>query len=255
MATIAVLVIAGCGSGCGSDSSSTADGKAPASTAPAPAKVAPRWEPVTRFSGSGDQRTPGFDIAPHAIQWRVTATCGGQRLEVLLAPEPEPLTAPACPGRAFGFSIRTGPNALDVVASGEWELVVDQQLDAPIAEPPLAGMSATARQATGEFYGIDQDGQGTVTLYRLPDGRRALRFDPFFVTQNTDLFVWLSAAREPTTSKDAFTSEHTQIAALKSTAGPQNYVVPDGVPDDQLRSVVVWCEPVRTAYAAASLAR
>lgn len=253
MGTLAALVVA---AGCGSDSSSTADGKEPASTVPAatPEEVAPRWQPVTRFSGSGDQRTAGFDIAPHAIQWRVTASCTGQRLEVLLAPEPERLAAPACPGRAFGFSIRTGRNTLDVVATGEWEIVVDQQLDVPIAEPPMPGMSAAARQAGGEFYGIDQDGRGTVTLYRLPDGRRALRFDRFFVTQNTDLFVWLSAAREPTTSKDAFTSDHTQIAELKSTAGSQNYVVPDNVPDAQLRSVVVWCEPVRTAYAAASLA-
>jgi hypothetical protein len=215
--------------------------------------VADRWEPVTRFDGRGDQQTPGFDIAGHAIEWRVAASCTEGSLTVSVPGEPEPLLTQDCPGRRFGFSIRAGPTVLDVTATGGWEIAVDQKVDTPISEPRLAGMTEDARLAGGEFYGIDQSGRGTVELYELPDGRRALRFEPFQVTANTDLFVWLSAAEKPTTSKDALTTDHTQIHELKATAGPQNYLVPDDVPSDRMRSVVVWCEPVRTAYAAAPL--
>ena len=44
-----------------------------------------------------------------------------------------------------------------------------------------------------------------------------------------------------------------QIARLKATAGAQNYLIPADVATANVRSVVIWCEPVRTAYAAASL--
>ena len=218
-----------------------------------PSKVAPRWERVTSFSGASDQRTAGFDIAAAALQWRVTASCSGNALSVSLEGESAPLAQPTCPGKAFGFSIRTGPAVLDVMAAGGWEVVVDQQLDTPVAEPPLAGMDEASRLVSGTFYGVDQTGSGTAALYELPDGARALRLDPFQVTNNSDLFVWLSEADAPRTSKEALESPHVEIARLTATAGAQNYLLPADVATGNVRSVVIWCEPVRTAYAAASL--
>jgi hypothetical protein len=240
---VALVGLAGCSSA----------GEDPAVTASTPSKVAPRWERVTSFTGTADERTTGFDIAADALQWRVTASCSGSSLAVSMEGDPVPLAEPTCPGQVFGFSIRTGPAVLDVVAAGEWEVVVDQQLDTPVAEPVLAGMDEGARLADGTFYGVDQAGSGTATLYRLPDGGRALRLDPFQVTNNSDLFVWLSEADAPKTSKEALESPHVQIARLTATAGAQNYLIPADVATGDIRSVVIWCEPVRTAYAAASL--
>ncbi len=225
----------------------------PSVAASTPSKVAPRWEQVASFAGTSDQRTADFDIAADALQWRVTASCSGSALKVTLEGESEPLALPACPGKVFGFSIRTGPAVLDVVTVGAWEVVVDQQLDTPVAEPVLAEMDEGSRLAEGTFYGVDQAGSGAATLYRLPDGRRALRLDPFQVTNNSDLFVWLSEAGAPKTSKEALESPHVQIARLTATAGAQNYLIPADVATANVRSVVIWCEPVRTAYAAASL--
>ena len=203
--------------------------------------------------GTSDERTAGFEISSEALQWRVTASCTGGALKVSVDGEPEPLAQPSCPGKAFGFSIRTGSAALDVVATGGWEVVVEQQLDTPVSEAVLPGMDERSRLSHGSFYGIDQAGSGTATLYQLPDGAMALRLDPFQVTSNSDLFVWLSEADEPRTSKEALEAPHVQLDRLKATAGAQNYVVPANVPTAELRSVVIWCEPVRTAYAAASL--
>jgi hypothetical protein len=239
-------------SGCSSpDDTSTVAG--PSSGPGSSSKVAPRWERVASFTGTSDQRTGGFDIAVGALQWRVTASCTGTAMKVTLAGESEPLAVPSCPGKVFGFSIRTGPAVLDVQGDGGWEVVVDQQLDTPVAEPALAGMDGRSRLAAGTFYGIDQTGSGSAALYRLPDGGLALRLDPFQVTSNSDLFVWLSEAGTPKTSKEALESPHVQLDRLRATAGAQNYAVPAEVATARIRSVVIWCEPVRTAYAAASL--
>lgn len=245
----AVVLAAGC----------TAEGRdgtgAPLPQGPVTATVAPRWAPVVTLAGTGDQRTAAFAIDDGAIQWRVTANCAGGRLRVRLADDEATLAEAACPERAFGFAIRTGAVALDVSASGTWRLEVDQQLDRPIDEPALDGMTDATGVARGRIYGIDQRGAGTAVIHQLADGRRALRLDPFSVTANTDLFVWLSEARAPRTSEQALRAVHVQLDRLKSTAGPQNYIVPAEVDLDRIRSVVIWCEPVRTAYAAASLGR
>jgi hypothetical protein len=217
--------------------------------------VANRWERVARFSGDGDQETKSFEIDGGALQWRVTAECSGPRLRVSLPGPGEPLVEPECPGTGFGFSIDPGRHSLQVAAAGSWVVTVDQQLNNPIAEPPLEGMAEGSLLAEGDFYDIDQSGTGKARLYRLPDRRLALRFDPFRVTSNSDLFVWISRAEAPSTSEEAFNSEHLQIASLKSTGGAQNYLLPADLAEDEIGSVVIWCEPIQVAYAAARLVR
>ena len=251
MLTVLFSVTSGCGGGGSQPLPDGSSGRLPGGD-----KVAPRWERVGRYSGTGEQRAGRFEIDPAAQQWRVKASCEGSgRLRVVSAGEDDPLVDTSCPASEFGFSIHTGANVVDVAAPGPWKLVVDQQLDTPIAEPRLAGMEVTNRLASGALYGIEQEGHGTATLYRLPGGRRAIRFDPFSMTDNTDLVVWASTARTPKTSAAALHAPHVEIAELKATAGPQNYLVPDDVPDSFLRSIVIWCVPVRVAYSAATLRR
>ncbi len=254
LTVLTVLVAGGCRSDAPSPGAVVVDSTVPGD--PPVVKVAPRWERVAGFNGKGDRRTDRFDIAAAALQWRVTVTCEAGAVRVGLDGVTPPLVeVEDCPGKAFGFSIRTGPGSLDVVASGAWDVVVEQQVDTAVAEPALAGMTDAARVAHGDFYGIDQDGSGTATLFTLPGGDRALRLDPFEVTRNSDLFVWVSEAAAPRTSAEALRTPHVQIDRLKATAGAQNYVLPDTVDPDRVRSVVVWCEPVRTAYAAATLVK
>ncbi len=252
-ALAAALAVSIGAAGCASDPQQVRAAPGGTGESTLPAKVAARWERVARFAGAGDQRTGRFTIADHAIQWRVTAVCSGGRLRVGLEGTPGPLAEPECPGRGFGFAIREGPATLDVEAVGEWEVLVDQQVETPAAEPPLAGMTDGKRVADGAFYGVEQTGTGTAELWRLADERWALRFEPFFVTPNTDLFVWVSEAEAPKTSREALDSVHRQIAELTATAGTQNYVLPGDVDHRRVRSVVIWCVPVRTAYAAAAL--
>ncbi len=218
-------------------------------------RTAPRWENLTSAGGAGPT-TLDLAVAPGALQWRVLWTCdaGSLRLSATGA-QSELLTDHLCPGRGEAFSIQTGPLQLAVEATGPWTATVQQQVDTPISEPPLQEMASSPVVAEGSFYEIDQRGKGTVRLYRLPNGRGALRFEDFWVSTNTDLFVWLSEAERPQTSAEAFTAPHVEIAELKSTAGSQNYLVPADLPLERVRSVVIWCQPIQVAYIAAELER
>lgn len=246
----------GCASGGTTIESSPPTAPTATSTPDAGPRAAPRWEPVATFDGDATIETDAFDIDADAIQWRVRWTCATGALVVeSLPPPPRPaavVDAP-CPGAGEGYSIQTGEVGLRVQAIGPWTLTVEQQVDSPLAEAPLPGMDDATPVASGEIYGIERDGRGRATLYRLPDGSAALRFDDFEVSQNTDLFVWLSEAVEPRTSVEASGPPYVEIAELKSTLGSQNYLVPDSVDLARVRSVVVWCAPVRIAYAAAPL--
>lgn len=218
--------------------------------------AAPRWEEVTTFSGTAAMETPAFTIAPDAIQWRARYQCETGDLTVTTLPPADtsdPLVDSVCPDEGEGFSIQSGELRLDVRASGPWDITVEQQVDTPIDEPPLPEIASAPVLAAGSFYSIDEEGSGTATLYDLPDGRRALRFEDFEVFNNTDLVVWLSEAPMPTTSAESVEVPHVEIAELKSTMGPQNYLVPDDLPTERIRSVIIWCPPISSAYIAATL--
>ena len=65
--------------------------------------------------------------------------------------------------------------------------------------------------------------------------------------------MWLSEAARPRTTKQAVRADHREFAPLKATIGSQNYLLPKDADADSIRSIVIWCEPVRIAYTAAAL--
>jgi hypothetical protein len=168
---------------------------------------------------------------------------------------PAPVVDSPCPEKGEGFAISTGRVRLAVDASGPWELTIDQQVDTPLDEPLLPGMATAPVVAQGSFYKLEMAGKGAAKLYVLPDGTRVVRLEGFEVPANTDLFLWFSEAASPRTSAEASASPHRVIGNLKSTSGNENYLVPADLPTERVNSVVIWCEPVSIAYAAAPLAR
>ena len=261
LALVLLLALTGCGGGSDGDddrapATTTPGGGAPTTAASGP-RAAARWETVTTFNGSGPFQSPEFNILPGAIQWRVRYTCstGAMRITSIPPPRrPAPVVDAACPKEDTGYSIVTGPVRISIEATGQWKAVVDQQVDTPLDEPLLPGMTPERVVASGSFYKVEVRGEGAAKLYRLPDGRRILRFENFQTGENTDLFVWLSEARRPMTSSEAVNAPYVEIANLKSTIGTQNYEIPASVPTEKIRSIVIWCQPVAIAYAAAGLA-
>ena len=262
----AAALLAGCGGDGGGD-----DEAAPATTAvpfptalPTPRsltegeaeRAAPRWEQVKVLTGNAPTEVP-VTIAEGAIQWRVKWDCERGRMVINTTPPPPrsgPLVDRPCPDKGEGFSVLQGEVTLTVQASGPWKATVEQQVDTPLDEPPLPEMATARELGRGEFYNVDKTGKGSAILYELSDGRRALRFEPGFeVLNDPDLVVWLSEATAPRTSKEVEDSPHVEIAALKSTKGSQNYIVPDDLPIGRIGSVALYCVPVPSIYIAASL--
>lgn len=257
-----VLVVTGAG-GCsrgGDDTvarSETSVTTTTTTTTEPPRRAAPRWETVVTLTGNGPQETDPFRILPHAIQWRVRWSCEQGNVRITTIPPPRrgrPLAEDSCGKEGTAFAVHSGDIRLHVETDGAWRAIVDQQLDVPLDEQPLPGMTPETVVAEGVFYDVEKTGRGQVRLHRLPDGRRLLRFEDFETSHNTDLFVWLTDAAHPTTSAEAVAAGRVVVGNLKSTLGSQNYEVPAELPPERIRSIVIWCQPVSVAYAAAALA-
>jgi hypothetical protein len=215
----------------------------------------PWWQSVGSWQGAGSTSTPAFTIDGAAAQWRVKWTCEHGNLVVQASTRPRPLVSASCPGTDVAYATASGATVLAVTADGPWHLQLDQQVDMPLDEPPLPAMTAAGATATatGTFYRVDQVGSGRVTIYRLADGSRVLRLDGFYVTPNSDLEVRLSPLEAPHSTDEFTAAPSASVAALDVTAGSMNFNVPQGVDPGQYRSVVIWCERLHSAYAAASL--
>ena len=250
----ALAILAVVLAGCGADAERRPDPFAEVEdrTADRPERASPRWEPIAALRGVGAAKEP-FTVAAGAIQWRARWRCASGRLT--LAAAGERVADGRCPGAGTAAGVSTGPQALEVDASGRWRVALEQQVDTALREPPLRAMrSGGARVlAKGDFYGIERRGRGEAVLHRLPSGRLALRLDGFSTAPNSDLFVWLSAARRPRTTVQAARARHVVLRELKSTLGEQNYLIPAGTDANAIRSIVIWCAPVRIAYTAAAL--
>ncbi|HEX2700977.1 MAG TPA: DM13 domain-containing protein [Acidimicrobiales bacterium] len=270
MPVLLVAVLAIVGPACGdsaekSGSATTTTAAAATTTSAVPRQTsAPRWETVSTFTGTADATTPTFAIAPDVIQWRVRWHCESGHLTIESDPKqqrhPEPTVDAPCvgpdatPEKAVGYGIVEGQVKLVVKATSPWQITVDQQIDTPLLEPPLPGMDTAKVLGQGEFYDIEMKGKGKARMLELADGSRALRLEDFEVSSNTDLFLWLSEAPAPKTSKDAVDAPYVVLGNLKSTLGNENYVLPADLPPERIRSIVIWCAPVRIAYTAAVLA-
>jgi hypothetical protein len=214
----------------------------------------PWWQQVTTQNGTGPGTAP-VTIDTGAIQWRANWTCDGGHLTVQVPGARRPMIDAACPGNDVAYGSGKGPLTLQVQAAGSWRLSVEQQIDVPLNEPPLAAMNAPGASVTssGDFYRIDQVGQGTVSIYRLAGGTWALRLENFYVTPNTDLEIELSPLAAPHSTDEFAASPAAHVASLDVTAGNMNFQVPPTINPRQYRSVVIWCDRLHSAYAAASL--
>ena len=228
---------------------------APANVPKSVLRSQPWWQQVGRYTGTGASAPNLFRIGAGAIQWRVTVSCERGRFVVHEAGQSRPLIDESCAAGKRVELTRRPRRGLQLQAEGPWTARVEQQVDVPLVEPPLAAMSApgTRTVATGDFFRIDQVGRGRLTLYRLANGRHALRLRNFYVTPNVDLEIRFSPLRKPRTTRQYLSAPARLVAPLDVTTGSMNFTVPAGVDPRRYRSVVIWCPLITSAYAAATL--
>ena len=219
----------------------------------------PWWQEVEKFSGSGDTTTDAFTISERALQWRVVWECNEKPFTVRAldadgrAVGHDLVEAEACPDIGSGFSVRTGETKLEINTGAPWKVTVEQQLDLPLHEPVTPEMKEGKVVATGTFYDMERDGEGTMSVYRLKDGTMMLRLENFYVTANVDLEIDVSNRSKPTDAGEFLSGEQERISMLPITTGDMNFEVPPEVDTRQWKSIVIYCRPLSIAYTAATL--
>ena len=122
-----------------------------------------------------------------------------------------------------------------------------------VEEPPPAVLQGTLRFG-GKFYDVDRTGSGAVGIFQLADGGVAMWLERFSVTPGDGLELRLSEAAAPKTTADVLAAPFVPVGPLKAPAGAMHYPLAAGVDPARYKSVVVWSELTKSAYAAASLA-
>jgi hypothetical protein len=213
-----------------------------------------RWERVTSFAGSRPAEK-SFAIAKGAIQWRANWLCRSGRMQLSIGAASEDRKKVAdrnCPDTGKEVHTGDGRGTVDVKASGAWRVSVEQQVDTALEEPPLKGMTKQNLLARGRFYRIQKRGEGSISLFRMPNGRLALRYKNFYTAPSPGLEVWLSAATKPKSTLDSRRAQHVNAGGMRSTYGSYNQMLPATVNANEIRSVIIWCPTVQIAFGAAS---
>ncbi len=123
-------------------------------------------------------------------------------------------------------------------------------------------MTATTAQEepqsrlTGQFQDADRvhQGSGSATVYDVGGGQLVLRLDEFRVTNGPDLRVLLANAATPEGHSDLADAGYVELGKLKGNVGSQNYEIPADVSLDDVKSVVIYCNPFRVVFSVAPLA-
>jgi hypothetical protein len=213
-----------------------------------------RWERVASFAGKGSAEE-SFTISKGAIQWRANWLCRSGQMQLSIGRESEDgkrVAQRSCPDTGKEVHTGDGRGAMQVKASGAWRVKVEQQVDTALEEPPLKGMTKQNLLARGRFYRIQKRGEGSISLFRLPNGRLALRYKNFYTAPSPGLEVWLSEATKPDSTLDSRRAPHVNAGGMRSTFGSYNQVLPASVNADDIRSVIIWCPTVQIAFGAAS---
>ena len=128
---------------------------------------------------------------------------------------------------------------------------------AGMADKPMTEAMPEAPGVVSRGRFVDADaahkGEGTATLYALPQGGHVVRFEDFRVTNGPDLYVYLAKHPSPGTAGDVVDGGYLNLGKLKGNVGNQNYVLPQGSDVSEFGSVVIWCQLFGVLFSPAAL--
>lgn len=126
---------------------------------------------------------------------------------------------------------------------------------APESEQEMSeDMETASVVASGSFIEIDplHWGEGTATIYQLPDQQRVLRFQDYASARGGEVHVYLSRDPEPRTAVEVGV-DFLDLGRLKGNIGNQNYTLPASLDLSEYQSVVVFCRQFNTVITVANL--
>lgn len=125
-------------------------------------------------------------------------------------------------------------------------LEADTPMDDTMPESPVVLASGTFNQ----FDPVHR-GEGTATIYELPDGSRVLRLENFRVTNGPDLHVIL-ARTAPASILEPMEAGYIDLGSLKGNVGNQNYDIPADANLADYAAIVVYCVPFGVNFTVAA---
>jgi hypothetical protein len=131
---------------------------------------------------------------------------------------------------------------------------VDEGLPVAAAQTsPSGGDEATALLLSGEFKSIAHETKGSASIYRLTDGKLALRLADFSTSNGPDVRVYLVAAPDASDDETVKKAGFVELGKLKGTDGNQNYDVPADLDLSKYRAVTIWCRRFSVNFGTAPL--
>lgn len=108
---------------------------------------------------------------------------------------------------------------------------------------------------TGEFYALNAPTTGQATLAK-EGGTYTVKLTGLKTEVGPGLQVWLYEGAAPakgTKDTDIAAAKHVVVGELKTFTGDFSFPVPAGTKAGGYKSVVLWCNNVKTSFAAAPL--
>ena len=138
------------------------------------------------------------------------------------------------------------------------QLPTGTQSNPPGTTPP--GTTPPATEATTLSSGAlaqiapGHPTSGTAKLIKLADGSYVVRLENLSTVGGPDVHVWASEGTDLSGSGAVGASRYTDLGAIKSTNGNQNYVLALAAADvAKIKSVIIWCKTFSVAFGGASL--
>ncbi len=126
--------------------------------------------------------------------------------------------------------------------------------ESPAPSSVQSAVSGPILKAQGQFANVVHEGRGKAEIFQLPDGGRILRLEDFQVLNGPDLHVYLTTQEKVGPAIGVELQDYVDLGKLKGNQGAQNYPLPATVDLGKVRSAVIWCQPFRVPFIAASLA-
>src|SRR5713226_6309542 len=126
--------------------------------------------------------------------------------------------------------------------------------ESPAPSSVQSAVSGPILKAQGQFANVVHEGRGKAEIFQPPDGGRILRLEDFQVLNGPDLHVYLTTQEKVGPAIGVELQDYVDLGKLKGNQGAQNYPLPATVDLGKVRSAVIWCQPFRVPFIAASLA-
>lgn len=107
----------------------------------------------------------------------------------------------------------------------------------------------------GAFYALEAPTTGTAVIVQK-NGQATLELRGLKTEPGPDLQVWLyekAAPKKGTPDSEIRKGKYIKLGDLKKFSGNFSYKIPAGTNLKAYKSVVIWCDQVATAFAAANL--